>query len=577
VTPRAPLLAVVLALALSPASAVAGPADLDPSFGGNGIAQATPGRYARLSEIALTDAGVVATGYFDPTDECVIGALVRWRAGGTLDESFGNGGVAPVSDRPCESYDTYFLPESVTAGPAGRLLTAGRAYHADFYGAVTSAHRPDGAFDPAFGTGGVVRDPWFGGGQAQAVLATPDGRVAAAGHVFTPGSSEGEAGTYSWQVDRYLPDGTLDPSFDGDGHARYALYPGSDSDSLTAAAADVNGAIVAVGTTHTPEHEGRTSALIARIESDGSLDPTFGEGGRVRVALTADDVMGQQVAPAPGGGYLVTARANDREDGHQRTLLLKLDGRGRLDPTFGSGGIVEDPAESLWALAVDAGGRTVLAGADTGDRYVVARYLVNGAIDETFGEGGRRVLPLEPAATWIAEVPTVAVQPDGRIVLGATAAVLQGTDPAFTVVRLLGDRPSPPATGTDEGTIGGGPAGAGGDDRTPPGETPSRPEPPARSAGGVTIRIVSSRITRRGVLVRVAWPRGTDGTARARLWTRNKGILLGQRAVPARRGTTGRRFRVPLNRRAKRLLRSGRRLKVLASVRVTGLPPRARG
>ena len=92
--------------------------------------------------------------------------------------------------------------------------------------------------------------------------------------------------------------------------------------------------------------------------------------------------------------------------------------------------------------------------------------------------------------------------------------------------------------------------------------------------GGVTIRIVSRRVTKRGVLVRVTWPRGTEGSARARLWTRDKSVLLGQRTVAVLSGTTSRRFRIPLNRRAKRMLRGGRVLKVRATVSVTGLPER---
>jgi hypothetical protein len=96
----------------------------------------------------------------------------------------------------------------------------------------------------------------------------------------------------------------------------------------------------------------------------------------------------------------------------------------------------------------------------------------------------------------------------------------------------------------------------------------------SRSRGRVTIRILSRRVTRRGVLVRVTWPRGTEGTARARLWTPNKGVLLGQRTVVVLRGTIGRRFRIPLNRRAKRMLRGGRILTVRATARVTGVPAR---
>jgi hypothetical protein len=83
------------------------------------------------------------------------------------------------------------------------------------------------------------------------------------------------------------------------------------------------------------------------------------------------------------------------------------------------------------------------------------------------------------------------------------------------------------------------------------------------------IRILGTLATKRGVLVRVTIPRGTpDGTLRARLWTRNMGVLLGQRRVLVLNGTRSRRFHIPLNRYAKRLLGRVHRLRVKGTARV---------
>ena len=547
--------AAVLSVLLTAPAAFAAPGDLDPTFGGDGVVQAQAGsRSSELNALALSGDRVLAAGTEFAESECHDAALVRWLADGTPDPSFGVAGVAVTPTFSCNrDFGHVVRPLALLAGADGSAITGGdaggQAIGND--GEIVTAHTPSGALDPAFGGGdGFVHDGDYFHGHINDLVRLPDGRIGAVGLDY--GIRNG------WGLSRYEPDGDADASFGGgDG---YVVHRPFGNQSLQAALADGDdGSLLVAGSAW--DRVLPSNPTVARTTADGSLDGSFGAAGVVRVPIEGELT---DMARTPDGGFVTSGR------GPGGFLLLKFDAAGALDETFGAMGRVDGPADgTAWAVGVDAAERIVVAGGTADGRFTVARYLANGAPDDTFGAGGVRTLPLETEPFGIG-ANSLAVQPDGRIVVGGTA-LLDGR-PAFTVVRLLAEGGELPATGGDEGT-----ASSDGQVGTAPGSGPigAGPVPNRQATGGrVTIRILSRRVTRRGVLVRVTWPRGTAGSATARLRTRSTGLLLGRRTVTVLKGTTGRRFRIPLNRRAKRMLRGGRVLKVRASVRVVGLPAR---
>ncbi|HEX8205178.1 MAG TPA: hypothetical protein VF587_03865 [Solirubrobacteraceae bacterium] len=560
---RRAAVAAALALLLAVPAASAAPGDLDPSFGGDGVVQARPAgsSEAALYALALSGGRVVAVGTEFSDDGCNDPMLGRWLADGTPDPAFGTGGVAVTPVFACDQFASHVArPLDVVVAPDGSAITGGDTggQSAGNDGEIVTSHTAAGALDTSFGGGdGFVHYGDYFHGNVNAVVRLAGGGIAAAG------------GSYglrnSWALSRYEADGDRDASFGGgDGYVQYA--PDGDQGVLQAAVADgADGALVVVGNLYGPSYPG--TPAIARVLADGSLDPAFGVGGITRVPIAADL---EDVAATSDGGFMT---AGWTDGSPSSWLLLKFDAEGRLDETFGAMGRVDGPPGNAVALAIDAEDRIVAAGRTPGSPMAAARFLSNGAPDETFGAGGLAELPIDAPSSFGRGAEDVAVQPDGRVVLGGTG--LLGGQPAFTVARLRAD-------GADEGGSARGGQGEGdgssdGEIGTGDGTGPVDAGPIANrqgSGGSVTIRILNSRVTKRGVLVRITYPRGTEGTARARLWTRNKGVLLGQRTVVVLKGTTSRRFRVPLNRRAKRMLRSGKRLKVRATVRVTGLPAR---
>ncbi|HEX8205179.1 MAG TPA: hypothetical protein VF587_03870 [Solirubrobacteraceae bacterium] len=592
----------LVAVALLPASAGAAPGDLDPTFGGgDGVTQATPGSDAGLFALELDGTRIVGAGSAQVV-ECDRVALARWLGDGTPDAAFGGGGAHTAVTGPCETeVDGRERAQrhnasavALDVAPDGRIVTAGSALDSDngfgLYDdrAIVTAHTAQGPLDPTFSGDGFLTDGFLHG-TATGVVRLGDGRILVGGWNYGIGYN-------SWEIHRYLPTGEPDPSFDGDGRKAYPWIVEGHQEQLYGLVADgSDGAAVAVGyaNRHDEENNHLAGAAIGRILADGSLDPAFGTNGRTRVEPGGDEAQLFDVVRAPGGDLVAVGRRWKGEEAFWVVL--------RFSPTGGyEGEIAGDapwgpPKGTARSIVVDSAGRFVIGG-ESGPGGYVMRLDADGDIDNSFGPDGLGMAPVPFDGV------EVAVQPDGRILAGGTAERCGRN--VMLVARLIaegavaGAADEPGCPPDEEEGDGDGDGGGDGDGDQPPssptgsaateGELGAEahappPPPPAipfaaadslQSSGEVTIRILGSRVTKRGVLVRVTYPSGTEGTARARLWTRNKGVLLGQRTVVVLKGTTSRRFRVPLNRRAKRMLRSGKRLKIRATVRVTGLPAR---
>ncbi|HXG08500.1 MAG TPA: hypothetical protein VNK04_01805 [Gemmataceae bacterium] len=140
---------------------------------------------------------------------------------------------------------------------------------------------------------------------------------------------------------------------------------------------------------------------VVRYNIDGSLDTTFGNGGRVVVDFNSFDDTIRNVTLQPDGKILATGLIS-LPDGTTNIGLIRLTTTGALDPTFGTGGRVstdfgEGQDEAANAIFVDPLGRIVVAGTAVRPHpnpalrqadFAVARYLSNGVLDPTFGTGG---------------------------------------------------------------------------------------------------------------------------------------------------------------------------------------------
>ncbi len=152
----------------------------------------------------------------------------------------------------------------------------------------------------------------------------------------------------------------------------------------------------------------------------GSLDPSFGTGGVVQTRI-ASGSRGYAMA-IQGDGKLVVAGAatiNNNSD----FALARYNTNGTLDLTFNGSGTVTTPISAfedlILSIAIQADGKIVAAGMTSsgqGVEIALARYHANGRLDSTLDSDG--ILTPNPGSRGIAYA--VAVQPDGKIVIAGT-------------------------------------------------------------------------------------------------------------------------------------------------------------
>jgi uncharacterized delta-60 repeat protein len=192
----------------------------------------------------------------------------------------------------------------------------------------------------------------------------------------------------------------------------------------------------------------------------GDLDPTFGTGGVVTLPIALH--AGGQAVAIQGDGKIVVAGYVTTESSVDM-LVVRLDGAGVLDPSFGTGGVVTLPAgvQSIaQAVALQADGKIVVAGGAFVAPDVIeydlrlARLLpADGQLDATFGTGG---IVETPAAATQPGVQAVAIQADGKILAAAEGkpnVTARNPNRDFLVTRYLADGDPDPAFGASGSAV----------------------------------------------------------------------------------------------------------------------------
>ena len=289
-----------------------------------------------------------------------------------------------------------------------------------------------GQLDPAFATAGM-RTTDFGGTYdwAHATVIQRDGAIVAAGE-------SNASGTHDFAVARYTAAGALDPSFGSGGLV--ATDFGKSDDRAFAVALQPDGRIVVAGVSN---RSGSRDFALARYNTDGSLDLTFGNNGLVVLPvrpLSVDIVRGVAIQRdgkilAAGVTYDETVSLRPQGD----FMLVRYAPDGQLDPAFGVGGIATtnfegESYDEPQAIVLQPDGRIILGGSsNTGggfgrifgaDNLALARYLPNGLLDPTFGQAGKVIVD---AGSLFESIRAIALDPSGRIVaVGRTSGERRG-------------------------------------------------------------------------------------------------------------------------------------------------------
>jgi uncharacterized delta-60 repeat protein len=362
---------------------------LDTSFSGDG--KQTIG--FRATGVALQgDGRIVAVG--GPEDFTNDFELARYNPNGSLDTSFSGDG----------RQTTDFLGSDGASGVElqgdGKIVAVGAAGRGDFTGDFALArYNPNGSLDTSFSGDGKQTTDFGGADGAGGVVLQGDGKIVAVG--FAGGLGGGFA------LARYNPNGSLDPSFSGDGK-QTTKFGGFDGAYGVALQSD--GKIVAAGGTG---NINATAFALTRYNPNGTLDTSFSGDGKQTTDFGANDgahgvalqANGKIVAVGrAGGGGFAVARYNPNG-----TLDTTFSGDGKQTAHVGSG--------EANAVALQANGRIVVVGSGGGlgtrsTGFVLARLNPNGSLDTSFAGDGIQTTGFGGRG----EARGVAIQGTGKIV-----------------------------------------------------------------------------------------------------------------------------------------------------------------
>jgi uncharacterized delta-60 repeat protein len=413
-----------LAIAMLPVPAGAAPGDLDTAFGSGGIAVVSIGAFDDHGQaIAIqSDGRIVVAGYaFNGLDEDF--ALARFTASGALDPDFGIGGVAsaPIGG------STDFAVSAVVQG-AGAIVLAGSSFNGTDEDFALARFELDGQLDATFGTLGKVTTPIGSGydtGRAAAI--DSDGRILLAGYSFN-GSD------FDFALVRYDEDGLLDAAFGANGKVTTPVGPSHDFARSVAVQAD--GRIVLGGYLFNGVDE---DFAVVRYNSDGTLDTSFGVGGVAITPVGPSSDVGLSVAVHEGGGIVLAGKSFNGTDDDFATV--RYTGSGTLDSTFGLGGkavtAIGASTDFGRSVLLQTNGKVVVAGYSWNgldEDFALVRYDQDGMLDTSFGTGGKVVAPVGTGADF--GIAT-ALHYDGQILVAGSSANEGSLD--FSLARFVGD------------------------------------------------------------------------------------------------------------------------------------------
>jgi len=397
-------------------------------------------------------------------------------AAADFDTSFGGTGQVVI---PIGTGGSFFSNPTAANSAAlqadGKIILAGTTEFTTQGGQDFAAMRlnSDGTLDTTFGANGIAQvgfdlygfSGFFNEDSCYAVAVQADGKIVMAGRVRT------STFDYDMGVTRLNADGTLDTTFGSFGRRtiQFVTDPffGGSEDEAHAMLIQPDGKIVLAGFTDSNNFD--NDFAIARLDVNGNLDPTFGNGGLATVAFNFGSGFGSDDDEAygitrQGDGKLVLVGSvefisfNDTDFG-----ITRLNVDGTLDTNFGTLGLTTVAfdlsnffdSDVATSVAIQPDGAIVVAGsAETssffafGTDFAITRLDSTGQVDSTFGFNGSTIVTFDLAGGSNDVATSVLIAPDGKIFVSGQAergSSFNTND--FAITRLNAD-------GTSDDTFG---------------------------------------------------------------------------------------------------------------------------
>jgi uncharacterized delta-60 repeat protein len=400
------------------------PVGLDPSFGIQGLASTTLKMNIQPPNNAIAvqpDGKIVAAAEADT--DTYAWRITRLNSNGSVDTSFGANGTIDT-----DFSVQYPVPYKVVVQSDGKILVGGKLCSGT--GAIALArYNANGSLDSSFGTNGIASFPTISNQWISDMVQRSDGKILLALDIN---------GTVYFRVACVNSDGTLYAGFGSNGVATYSTV----STAPAAMTLMSDGRFLVAG-----NFTGVSKVI--RANPNGSLDTTFGTNGVQSVSFGPTYTTIHSVAVDSAGRVVLGACVSGSGNNTADFAVARLNSDGTFDTTFGgTGKVITDVAGSLddvaYTMVVQSDNKIVLTGyaetSDNVDQVAIVRYGIDGSLDTTFDNDGilRRSITSKTAQ----RVLSSALQANGRLV------VLAGWGSDWRVARFNMGVPPPPATGT---------------------------------------------------------------------------------------------------------------------------------
>ncbi|HIK09829.1 MAG TPA: DUF4347 domain-containing protein, partial [Oscillatoriaceae cyanobacterium M33_DOE_052] len=331
---------------------------------------------------------------------------------GDLDTSFGTNGIITTAIGTSNDFG-----RAIALQPDGKIVVAGSAQsgtHNDF---AAVRYNSDGTLDTSFnGTGKAVTPTSGSYDEGYGMILQPDGKIVVVGRAYT-------GTTWNFSLARYNSNGTLDTSFNGTGIVTTNF--GSGNRYAQAVALQSDGKIVVTGYVN-------SDVAIARYNTDGTLDGSFGSGGTLNSSFGSTE-WAEAIAIQPDGKIVIAGR-------HYNFIVGRYNSNGSLDGSFSGGRIGTDFAggtDQGYAMVLQPDGKIVVAGlANNGSNndFAVARYNSDATLDTSFNTTGKVTTAIGSSND---QGYAIALQSDGKIVVAGSAN--NGSNNDFALTRYNSD------------------------------------------------------------------------------------------------------------------------------------------
>ncbi|MGN6617003.1 MAG: Calx-beta domain-containing protein [Ilyomonas sp.] len=329
-----------------------------------------------VSTVVQIDGKIVIAGQY---------GMIRFKANGVLDHSFGNNGKI-VTD---------YYPLSLAIQVNGKILIGGSTsiFQTNF---TLERYNDDGSLDKSFNKTGVISGSYLGTINAMAVQ--KNGKIVVAGY-------KGDLRKADFSLTRFNSDGSLDDVFGTEGKV-LTDFKDYTTSMATCLILEGNGKIIAAG-------KANGDFAIARYNSsNGSLDNSFSDDGRITGFFPIASSNVTCIAVQKDGKVVV---AGHRSAGRLDLALNRYNPNGSIDKSFGTGGNVMTGLFGSYSnnpVVIQEDGKIIVAGTAYNQNFgfAFARYNTDGALDSTFGDHGKAIGNADLA------VSSIAIQKDGKIV-----------------------------------------------------------------------------------------------------------------------------------------------------------------